>query len=647
MAAYQYSTLKKNGIRLATLRPGALHDTLYIELQEVETSLTEPPVFEALSYVWGSTENKVPVQVSNPTGESILMVTQNLATALRNLRFEDRPRVLWVDALCIDQSNLAERSQQVLKMGDIYNMCQRVIAWLGPKSKDSSLAMDTIARLAPSIELHRYTKMPQPSAKSGLKLDIVTARNGWLTISRVETISIYHLIHREWFERLWVCQEIALGGSRSFLLCGRKEILWTDFCAVIRYIYTFRNELIHHHHEDGFRKRLVLLWNLLKLEPGISLISLQRFIGLFKCEDPRDRIYALLSLLHPMDQEIGIIPNYSLTHSQVYRNTTLAWISHYHSLEILSRCEYQVGTDLPSWVPNWAIFPSTECRLVCRDNVHFWSRRYRPPTDLDSTLEALPISCKFLATIERTVAPKPFERHNFENWLRRILPKNFRGGSYQGKQSLLEAYSLTLCGHETRESFFPPDIHYQSQKERETALTAFLSGDYEGDDELRASVPTFLIQAETKFQGRCFFWGTDGSIGLAPEAARPGDRVCNILGCSVPIVLRPRPESDDRYSVVGECYIHGLMHNEGLLGDLPKHIRPVIAHDAEFQGERTQYQDTTNGEVRKEDPRVLRLLEDLISKKVYTRHDIEQVDLWGTAGLIEYYCTDIKHCTLV
>ncbi|KAI1130765.1 heterokaryon incompatibility protein-domain-containing protein [Nemania abortiva] len=153
MAAYQYSPLNQDGIRLTILCTGAFHDTLYIELQEVALSLTKPPVYEALSYVWGSTKDRVPVQVSSPAGERTLMVTQNLATALRHLRFEDRLRVLWIDALCIDQSNLTERSRQVLKMGDIYRMSRRVVAWLGPESEDSSLALDTIARLAPSIEM--------------------------------------------------------------------------------------------------------------------------------------------------------------------------------------------------------------------------------------------------------------------------------------------------------------------------------------------------------------------------------------------------------------------------------------------------------------------------------------------------------------
>ncbi|KAI3328835.1 heterokaryon incompatibility protein-domain-containing protein [Ustulina deusta] len=626
MAAYQYSPFSQNGIRLTTLRPGAFHDTLCIELQEVQFSLTEPPVYEALSYVWGSTEDRVPVQVSGPAGGRTHMITQNLATALRHLRFEDRLRVLWIDALCIDQSNLAERR---------------------PESEDSSLALDTISRLAPSIEIGQADPAPRPSATSGFKLNSETARTGWLVASHAEMRSIFRLISRKWFERLWICQEIALGGNASFLLCGQKEILWANFCPVMRYMYKFQVFLVEDLYAHPFRKRMSLLVKLVYLRPGVSLLDLRTDASVFKCGDPKDRVYAVLSLLHPWDQAIGITPDYSLTQSQVYRNTALAWIGHHKSLEILTTCENQAGVDLPSWAPDWAVAPAAELPLLCYSDVHHWCRRYYLPTDVDSELEALPISCKLLTTVERIAALGWLETNDFIYWLRRLFPQSVRDDSYRGKHTLIEAYYRTLCCNEIRESFFSPIVWNISEKECETVFTALLSGDYKELSDPIRQVSDFLSRVYQSFTGRCFFWGTDGYIGLAPEAARPGDRVYNILGCYAPIVLRPRSELDDRFSVVGECYIHGLMHNEGLLGDLPENVRPVICYVEGLQGLQTQYQDTTNGEVQKEDPRVLRLLDDMVSKGLYTRHDVEQIDRWGSAELLKYFCTDIQHCKLV
>ncbi len=478
MAAYQYSPFSQNGIRLTTLRPGAFHDTLCIELQEVQFSPTEPPVYEALSYVWGSTEDRVPVQVSGPAGGRTHMITQNLATALRHLRFEDRLRVLWIDALCIDQSNLAERSQQVLKMGDIYRMSQRVVAWLGPESEDSSLALDTIARLAPSIEMSRNDPGPRPSATSGFKLNSETARTGWLVVSHAEMRSIFRLISRKWFERLWICQEITLGGNASFLLCGQKEILWANFCAVMRYMYTFQGSLIEDLYAQPFDKRMSLLVKLAYLRPGVTLQYLRMNASMFKCGDPKDRVYAVLSLLHPQDQAIGITPDYSLTQSQVYRNTALALIGHHKSLEILTTCENQVGVDLPSWAPDWAVAQAAEAPLLCYPDVHHWCQRYYLPTDVDSELEALPISCKLLTTVERIAALGWLETNDLIYGLRRLFPQSVRDDSYRGKPTLLEAYYRTLCRNEIRESFFPPSLWCISEEECETVFTALLSGDY-------------------------------------------------------------------------------------------------------------------------------------------------------------------------
>lgn len=122
-----------------------------------------PPDYEALSYVWGSSScsataivenyttplHSVPVigqqpqdgflpQTNNQVG---LRIRKNLAEAIRYLRLIDRPRVLWIDAICVDQENKPERNKQVPRMADIFKSASRVVAWLGPESENSRLAM--------------------------------------------------------------------------------------------------------------------------------------------------------------------------------------------------------------------------------------------------------------------------------------------------------------------------------------------------------------------------------------------------------------------------------------------------------------------------------------------------------------------------
>jgi hypothetical protein len=70
-----------------------------------------------------------------------LDVTVNCALALQHLRHEKQPRTLWVDAICIDQTDTEERSQQVSIMGDVYKMAHRVLVWLGPRGAVSDMTI--------------------------------------------------------------------------------------------------------------------------------------------------------------------------------------------------------------------------------------------------------------------------------------------------------------------------------------------------------------------------------------------------------------------------------------------------------------------------------------------------------------------------
>ncbi|OAG06602.1 heterokaryon incompatibility, partial [Paraphaeosphaeria sporulosa] len=90
--------------------------------------------YEALSYVWGTAQNpsRAYVSCSNASSQGVISIGQNLDVALRHLRYETEPRRLWIDALCIDQTNLNERSSQVSIMDKVYSIATRTVAWLGP-----------------------------------------------------------------------------------------------------------------------------------------------------------------------------------------------------------------------------------------------------------------------------------------------------------------------------------------------------------------------------------------------------------------------------------------------------------------------------------------------------------------------------------
>src|SRR5271156_3851211 len=130
MTPYKYQPLRIDAdeIRLLSLLPGSSPEETIISIETVPFGQNNWPQYEALSYTWGSSDDRVPLSIGALRNES-LDITQNLATALPYLRLRDRPRVLWIDAICIDQKSLTERSHQVKRMGDIFQKVERVIVW--------------------------------------------------------------------------------------------------------------------------------------------------------------------------------------------------------------------------------------------------------------------------------------------------------------------------------------------------------------------------------------------------------------------------------------------------------------------------------------------------------------------------------------
>ncbi|RYO83309.1 hypothetical protein DL764_009470 [Monosporascus ibericus] len=129
-------------IRLVTICGGKPSDPIKFRLKCVtlSTSLS----YEALSYEWKGSNGKTEIICGNTT----LEVTCNLATGLRALRFADRPRILWADAICINQGNNDEKSKQIPLMRDIYAIARSVVIWLGPEFRGVAVAFQILPYLA-------------------------------------------------------------------------------------------------------------------------------------------------------------------------------------------------------------------------------------------------------------------------------------------------------------------------------------------------------------------------------------------------------------------------------------------------------------------------------------------------------------------
>ena len=114
--------------------------------------------YHALSYTWGSNVLDHRITVVSGESQQTLPITENAHTALRHIRHSNSVRLLWVDAICINQQDVEERNDQVARMADIYKSAEKVIVWLGPEEDDSNLAIDGLKLLSSKIEIHWPTQ---------------------------------------------------------------------------------------------------------------------------------------------------------------------------------------------------------------------------------------------------------------------------------------------------------------------------------------------------------------------------------------------------------------------------------------------------------------------------------------------------------
>lgn len=140
---YRYHPLDSDtsALRLTELLPGHWDDPIRCNLEH--TSLDVRPQYEALSYMWG---DKSSTTIISLCGDAV-RITKSLELALRYLRRADSSRILWIDALCINQTSITEKNQKVPEMWRVFSHAKKVVSWLGESDEDSEAAFDSVLAL--------------------------------------------------------------------------------------------------------------------------------------------------------------------------------------------------------------------------------------------------------------------------------------------------------------------------------------------------------------------------------------------------------------------------------------------------------------------------------------------------------------------
>ncbi|KAN0095150.1 HET domain containing protein [Hyaloscypha variabilis] len=614
--SYRPVDSSSGGFRLAILQPSASFPAP-ITCTLTEVTLDDHPIYEALSYVWGDPKIQATVNIENAS----LKVTTNLELALRYLRLPDKPRTLWVDAICIDQSNISERSQQVRLMKGIYSSCVVDLVWLGESTNETQIAIDTVKRMK-SLHLQRLTHRGRKNFAISGSDELVSFHKlglDYTASSALEALLQYPTL----WERVWVMQEIACC-PRAVLVVGHLTLDWEAVSGILdhsgvpdRYHLPFSHQSYDLDIWDAFSQVQVIehqreARNLAVPINSTLLDVLSRFRATYST-DPRDKIYGLLGLA---TDNLPIVPDYTKTPQEVYIDVALAQINATQNLDIITQSLWPLGhtpstvkrakstnsqipasqvENLPSWLPNFSCTVAKKILFAQRSIFSAGAEKCKTPVEISgSALKVTGVVLGAIATM-KPVREEHFSTRSLSPWARDWLPNglantNAKNEEYVTGGTKFEAYWRTLmtdCLAVPTRRLSDEDLQKYAEifsGWRQAISIPFLkrpeseeAGKFAGDEDLIVQMAgvaktTGIFELIHEWQ---FAELEGGAYAMVPwegpreenKDARVGDLLVAVEGGKVPLVLRERERNNagGTWEVVGTGYAHGFMDGRAAL----------------------------------------------------------------------------------
>jgi len=488
---------------------------------------------------------------------------------------------IWVDALCINQANNEERNHQIQLMRSIYAESQLVIVWLGVEAGGSGDAFNHMACLSTQ---YPTTRALIDNCKMTLTDDFLKA--------------VFHLTAREYWKRLWIIQEVALGDV--VLMCGPHYCAWDTLVLMERAIGRAYQIC------EGFSSRLK---EQLKATKGsisdlnviarlercreamrehgeMNIVWLMRMGQVAKVTDNRDRVYGLLGLMGE-EMSLNIVPDYNLNVHATYAAFTESFVRSKQSLEILRLAGY--SGQLPSW-NTWV--PSFNQRAL--------TSPFDPPKSTSSASKDIPcvvdlrldgaLECRGIA-FDTVDGVGVMHRREQSSWLSTnsgdtvpVQPRSDQN-AYANTEGAATALWKTLTANRDVNGDEAPGSYAELLRpclDRSHGSLVYISefvssnaifkvfgkdlADYFNFEEDSTSEKSRLVSYEVANQARrCLtsrklITTKGGYLALAPLRTQRGDVISILFGCSTPMVLRP---FGSHYRLIGEAYVYGIMDGEG------------------------------------------------------------------------------------
>ncbi|KAH7093451.1 heterokaryon incompatibility protein-domain-containing protein [Paraphoma chrysanthemicola] len=461
--------------------------------------------FVALSYVWGDKDNTREIVVNKHK----MQVTASLEQVLRGFRsagkFSGRCRI-WVDALSINQADLEERAAQVQRMSDIYGVAWTVVADMGAASARSTAALSLVQDFATFRELSCEGEI------EGL------LRADPRALGTMNWLGLHELMQRPYWFRLWIIQELVMGGSRVWIRCGDAVLDWSTFCTGIgvlqEHLWLVKDQCLFNE-VTAAAGNVASAWSTGSLHlvyrdlshlnrrtasEKARKLSLGRLLDLAcrsDASDPRDKVYALIGLM-PLAAANLLQPDYTLPTAEVYTRATKAFMQALENLDSLREANPWGPTGCPSWVADW-LWEGRALAWSGRIDAPVWGPAYLFPWRTDNSnyapynasRDSNP-SAKFLTEnllrcrgfIIDTISGLSAREVTYFSWDTSSIhsPDHFKS-AYGSHENTAEAISRTLIADR--------DAYGQKANARHTAI-------------LR--LPSTFALAEPQFQARGWPW---------------------------------------------------------------------------------------------------------------------------------------------
>jgi hypothetical protein len=327
MLSYRYQRLRYNdSIRLLVIHPSPnSSDPITCTIQHARLSDASIE-YEAVSYTWGDSIETQKIHFYNSARK--LLVRHNCHNALRQVRRKHRNRLLWIDAICINQTDLQERARQVRIMDQIFSKASCVLVILREPNANNGILFE---ELVAADELLSRTGRCDRERPSDAILQLL---EDWF--------------EDPWFTRVWILQEVC-GKDFVEFICGSAYFSYGSLSALY---YGYRNfqstkafwpTALHwiSMPPEEFSTPQFNLWNRLGKTRG------------YLATDPKDRVFALQSLIGSEQSEMNSLIDYTQSAEECYTEVAM-FLLPVLGLRLLTAVRHPHDKKMPSWIPDWS-----------------------------------------------------------------------------------------------------------------------------------------------------------------------------------------------------------------------------------------------------------------------------------------------------